>query len=790
MKKYWLNAYANIRKSKSASVTLMIMFILSAFLLNTGLLIVTNYGNFFKELKAELNASDAYIFMSDAVYNDDVEELIKNNQYVEETETHEIIILQSKIFSQGSKRDFSISLNNMDETQMMSKWKYIDYYLPAEDMSVYIPDVFQAVSGYQLNDKIKLEYKDFGTGDDKTLTFTVKGYTEDIFFSSTDTGIMSFYLPNETYEKVESILDNPLYRGQIIFTKLDKISNASKMEGDLRKELGIESATLMGNNFMVIDVDLIEMSRCMMASMISMMLVVFAMIIVVVCLLAVRFRIVNSIEDDMVKFGSLKAVGYTSRQIVAFILLQFGAIASVGSLIGIALSYPMIPVISKIFEQQSGLKWVQGFDLDVSAMAFGILVVIVLAVSWLTARKIRKLTPVNALRGEHAANKNKKNRMPLEKANGNLSIVLAFKYVRQNLKQSIMVLIIVAAVTFVGVFGMIMFYNTAIDTKAFEEIPGMEIGNAVATFNQEKDQKEALEEIKAMEGVRKAQYIDEVKVGIEEADVTATLMKDYDAKESNFIYEGRYPNSSKEIALAGILAERLEKKIGDKVDVGVDDKKEVFEVVGLTSGASMGGENVSMLEADYKDFKSDFNNQTLYIYLESDVDVDAFVKKLDKQFDDDLLVNAMNFDKLIAEGMASYQNIVLLMGIVMFAITLSVIALVIYFIIGSSIVRRKKELGIQKAIGYTTFQLMNQISTGFAVPIIVGGVIGCIAGALYTNPIMSVTMKGMGIMKANFIIIYSWVAILGIATILFAYILSLLVTWRIRKISAYALVTE
>jgi len=85
---------------------------------------------------------------------------------------------------------------------------------------------------------------------------------------------------------------------------------------------------------------------------------------------------------------------------------------------------------------------------------------------------------------------------------------------------------------------------------------------------------------------------------------------------------------------------------------------------------------------------------------------------------------------------------------------------------------------------------MNQIAIGFAVPVVLGVITGSLLGAFYTNPLMSVTMRGMGVMKAGFIVEPVWVTVFGAGTIIFSYLLSLAVTWRIRKISAYALVTE
>ena len=781
-------------KAKSSAITLVVMFILSAFLLNTGLLVVMNYGAFFADLKQELHTSDAYFIMPEALYTDETAEFLKDNIHIEEMEVRNFLSLNAKMRFQDKDRDFSIGFNNMDSERTLSKWKYVGEHLLAEDMSVYVPDIFRSVGGYQLNDKIELSYTDTETGKTKTLTFTIKGYAEDIYFASTDTGLLSFYLTDSTYREVKEILAHPTHDAKVIFTNVDEMANVSKIESELHKLLNIGSSSFLAADsasmVFAIDIALIEMSRCMMATMLSMMLVVFSLIIVAVCLLVVHFRIVNSIEDDLGKFGSLKSVGYTSRQIILSILLQFSLITGIGSITGIALSYPVLPAISTIFAQQSGLRWEQGFDAFISAATLLLLLAIVAFVSLLAARKIRKLTPVNALRGESLSRKSKRNHIQLEKTNGKLSFVLALKYIAQNLKQSIMVTIILASVTFIGVFGMIMFYNSTINTRTFAEFPGMEICNAVALLNPELEQDTAVNTILEMENVRKAQYLDEVLVNIEDADVTAFLMESYDGKESRLAYEGHYPESSKEVALAGILAERLEKKVGDTIRITVNDTTEIYQIVGLTNGASMGGMNISMLQADYMAAYPDFRTQTLYIYLEPDTDAEAFIETLEDTLDKEMLLNTSNFDKLLADGMAAYQNIVALMGIVMFAITLLVIALVVYFVIGSSIIRRKRELGIQKALGYTTPQLMNQISIGFAIPIIFGSIIGSIGGTFYTNSLLSLSMKGMGVMRANFIIIPEWVLALGIGVIVFSYLLSLLVTWQIRKISAYRLVTE
>lgn len=812
-----MHAWANIGKTKSVSGTLAIIFLIAALLLNAGLLVVVNYGNFFESLKEELLPADAYYCMSDILYTEEVKSYLDGNEHVQKVQAHDVRWLSTQIIYQGKEQSFAVLFNDMDEPREMCKWKIVENgssngrgAMPGvkdAPMPVYVPDIFKAVGGYQLGDPIELKYTEAQTGGEKTLAFTVQGYTEDIFFSSIDVGFVSFYLPGETYQEVADILNDPLYKAHVVFTNVDDINNVAVIEGGIQEILGLNSASLVAVDFSAlfaaVDLSLIEMARCMMANMVAAMMVVFALVLVVVCLLVVRFRIVNSLEEDVVNIGSLKSMGYTSQQIILSVILQFCLIAGAGSLAGIALSYPALPAVSMVFEQQSGLKWEQGFDGGVSSAAFLAIELIVVSVAWLSARHIGKLSPVSALRMETSARKYSRNYLPLEGAasvasESRLPMLLALKSVVHNMKQTVMIVTILIAVTFVGAYGVIMYYNTSVDTKAFAEVPGMEICNAIAMLNPGLDQTQAVQAIEGMDAVRKGQYLDEVKLRVEGTDVAAVVMETYAGKESMLVYEGRYPLSDHEIVLAGILAERLHKTVGDTVAVGFGDQEEVFNVVGLSNGSSMGGLNTSILTRDFLRFNPDFKHQSLYIYLAKGTDAAGFIEDLETVFkdrfedqaDQKMLLGTVNFDKELASGMASYQSIVAAMGLVMLVITGCVVALVLYFVISSSVIRKRRELGIQKAIGFTTFQLMNQISIGFMLPIFVGAAVGSVLGAYYTNPLMSVVMRGMGVMKAGFIVDPYWVVAFGAATVVASYLLSLLISWRIRKISAYALVAE
>jgi putative ABC transport system permease protein len=270
--------------------------------------------------------------------------------------------------------------------------------------------------------------------------------------------------------------------------------------------------------------------------------------------------------------------------------------------------------------------------------------------------------------------------------------------------------------------------------------------------------------------------------------IRANIMTDYSTRETDTIYAGRYPVYDNEVSVSGRFADMIKKGIGDTVLVGEDKKP--YIITGLTQGSGNGGLLKVQLTLDgILKIQPDFKQMTLQVYLNEGINAQEFLDEM-QELSGDKIVGTADIDKGFEHGMGSYAFIIAIVGQVMIAVAGFVIILVLYFVISSSVIRRRRELGIQKAIGYTTVNLMNQISIGFLFPLIMGITVGCVLGAVSGNPIMSAALSGVGIMKANYIIEPVWVAATGVGMVILSYISGMLITWRIRNISAYALVTE
>lgn len=783
MNKTFMLSFANIRKTKGSTASLFTMFLIAAMLLNIGLLVFINFGSFFTKMTNELNTSNVYYIISSSLYNDQVESYINNHENVINTQKEDSLWTNAQTKYKDNMREGFFLLNDADKSRAMSKWKFIGTHLPTDEMSIYIPYIYQLDGGYKLNDKFEMIIND------QKLTFSIKGFTEDAYFSSVESGFLGLYLPHETYETVANKLKDT-NRATLVYANL-KTVNKQVETGirNLTQSEDLSSSKDFTNASFSMDLSLVKMSRIMMAGIVSVMIIAFSAIISAICLLVVRFRIGNSIEDDMTKIGALKAIGYTSRQIILSVVMQFTSIAFIGSIIGILLSYFTTPALSDVFAQQSGLKWVQGFDLTISCISLFIILIIVTSVAVIAARRINKLNPIVALRGGITTHSFRKNHIPLSTTKGSLPIVLALKLTLQNMKQSIMIAVIITAVTFASTFAVVMFYNTAIDTTAFAKTPGVEISNIMTILKPDADQTQFMGNIKKMDGVRKAQFVDEAKIDIDSNTVSVYIMDDYSAKETNSVYQGRYPLHSNEIVIAGHLSNMIDKSIGDSVMVKMGETEGKYMITGLSQGSNMAGMNASIRLDGLLKLNPNFKQQTLQIYLNKGADTKEYVKTIEKLYNNQIMIT-IDMDQQMELGMGAYISIVSKVGIAILIVTIAVVILVLYFVINSSVIRRKRELGVQKAIGFTTFQLMNQLSLGFLPPILLGVIIGSIIGITQTNAIMSVAQRSMGIMKANFIITPVYIALFGVCIVIISYLTSMLITSRIHKISAYAQVTE
>ncbi|RDW19965.1 ABC transporter permease [Oceanobacillus chungangensis] len=773
---------ANIRKNKSASVSLFIFILVAALLLNIGLMVITQINSFFDNKVEQLSDPHVSIMMDKASYHADYEAFLANYSRITNTETEEIIMMGSAKFDFGnSELNNSIIIFNAGNSRMMGPLKLIEKLNTSGANDIYIPYSFKTSGNYRLGDSFTIHYQN------KDYEYRIAGFLETTMMGTNNVGVMKFMLPDTPYQALADKLDEQS-DAMILSAVMEDKTQSTKLLNDFTKEFPQSVVGETTSYILGLDIEMVKSVNTLTVNIVATILVAFAAIIVLVSLIVIKFRVSNSIEDGMANIGALKALGYTSLQIVSSIILQFILIALSASMAGIALSYGLMPFIGGVVSALNGLVWEQSFDITINIVSILVVVLSVVIVTLLSAFRVRKILPVVALRGGIRTHSFRKNHFPLEKATGGLHFLLAIKSMLANAKQNTMILLIMIALTFASVFSMVLYYNIASDKTAFVNMFGSEPANVFIDVKPEADTREFLREIKQMDHVKKVNIFDLITTKVDGQTVYTNVTDRYDDLENNVVYEGRQPTHENEISISWVVSNQINKEIGDTVEVEYGAETKRYLVTGVSQSIGNLGQIAALTMDGIQQLQSDYQGSTLYVYL-NDIKNKDFIKNLKEQYGDNI-VETLDIDENIESQTGMYTAAVFAIMVMVLTITVLIVVMILYLVIKTMIIKRKKEFGVMKAIGYSTIQLMSQISISF-LPVITAGVaIGGVLGYFFTNPMLSALLSSAGVKRLDFTIHLPTILILCVSIVILAYIVSLLVSRRIKYISAYGLITE
>ena len=784
MKNITMLTGANLRKNKGQTVSLLLFVLIAAMLMNIGLTVLLGIGSFFDE-----RAQRVHMAHFTAIYYAGTEPIDEGARFIEtypgvtETETLNTIGGRGHYYVNDQKSTCLIILSPAGTTQKMDAPSLIGRSLPLTGDAIYIPYFMMHSSGYEIGDEFRLNL--LGTD----MRFTIAGATEEIMFGSSMTAdIHRFYVSDEKYSDIQKQF--PDSGITLLSARLENNDETAFFQADYNREVSKDGlyADLIYDNA--------KQGRTMIPQIAAIIMTVFAIILLAVSMIVIRFRITNSIEESMVNIGAQKAIGYRSAQIVTSIVMQFGIVAIAGSIIGVGLSQLAIPIIMNIFKPMIAMVWNPGFDASAAIISIALNLLTVALISYITSLRINKLHPLIALRGGITTHSFRKNPLPLDKTRGGLNLLLAMKQLLRNKRQTITITIIVAAVTMASVSGIAMHDNMSGEENNFARTMFGEMPDVNFYLSEGTDGDAFKERLLKRPEVRKAiGYDTSVSLLADEINISTTVVEDCSQLESAMMIDGRYPRHSNEIALGTTVSRVSGKKTGDTVSMRSGDNEKEYIVTGIAQFMNSNGFNGIITGDGIREIQPDYKYAGYNAYLNVDADVKEFIESVEADEralnpDGSVFDSVMDVQDQLSVLMDMMNGIFTAVAVGISTVTLFVVVLVLYMVIKTMILHRRRELGIQKAVGFTTFQLMNQIALNMTPIILFGAVLGAIAGYFGLNSMVAAVTSGMGIVKVSLPVPIDLAVMVCAALVIVAYTVSMLIAWRIRKISAYTMVTE
>ena len=781
MEKYVVLSRYHFRKNKGQYLSFSIIVLIAAMIFGVGLVTIRSFGKMYGEKFEKYACADVYYTLYDSDWGDTLLDKAKAIDGIKEAETRKNIMLSGDASYANTGNTLNHIFFNMDEKHEMNQLEPIGETLDLSGVSnpIYISYWIKS-NGCKIGDTYKY------VSGDTTYNFTIAGFVEDLMYGNNNCGNLAVYLPenefNAMYDKTSPNMHattlalrlNDSSAGKEIFNKLSTI-----LAGNIIKSYTYNYGYL----------DMSQRNRTVTANILAAILVAFSALLVIITMFVINFRIKSSIQEEMQNMGVLNSMGYTTRQVIWSMALPYillGAICVVCGLIG---SYLFLPVLQGVFGKLSGLIWNKPMDLMAMVYIIVVILGLIILTSLFSSRKIKKLHPIDALRSGIKHHNFKKNYFPLDQTRASINITFGLKGLVGSIKQSIFLFVIFTIVTFTTIFMVSGLYNSVVEPDNFIDMVSEEYSTVTLSTNNAQEADTIRSELMQDNRVDQIIYYHITKTIIGDETVGTFVVDEYDKLKNDICYSGRNPKHDNEIAIGCVIADNMNVGLGDYIKVKAKENEIEYLIVGLIQAPDYNGVACTMSTEGYQRIQKGFQQTSIYIYLKDKDTSAAYTEELTTKYKEKL-VSYCDTQSMINGVYDNFIPMMVMMVGVISVVVVAIVIVVLYMIIKTIVSHRKQELGILKALGYTTKQLVLQLTYSLLPAILLASILGGILGVIYVNKLWLLSFYGLGIRKVNLDVPGLWALFASTMIVVLSTIISVVLARRIKHISPIELIRE
>ncbi len=767
---------ANFYKHKNSMISLFILITITSMLLSIGLNILFHIKDFYWDKVDEFKSPHISYYIN--TFDDRIDAILeeaKTYNGISKFEVEDVLLTDSINILDSehnlSKNMFILNENTQREQAPLVLIDEVEIY---ENIWIALPYFFKTNFKYKSGDNIQLEINAV------EYNFKIKGFFEDTFYSLPITGVSKVFLSEDAYIKLENEMDYKSKGGKLLSVRFLNSSDVQQYSNYLKKiidDLPSPKSSFFNTVYKL------ENGATTFINIIAIIIIGFSFIMVCVALIVVTFSITTGIEDEVQLIGIYKAIGFKNMQIIFIVLLQYTILTLLSLILGIFISALFMKGISELLSYSSGLIWNYSYSSNVTLITIFYVLFLVWIVTYFSVLKTKKITPITALRHGIEVHNFKQNLFPLEKSKLNLNLAIILKNIVGNPKQNIVILFITIGFTFAGSFSIQLYHNIILNNKPFQYMIGFPLHDLFIRSRSTI----SLEKLEQIEDIEKIIRFDKFGIKIEDIDAEILISNSFDEIDRKTIIKGRYPIYNNEVSISVLISKQLNKNVGDFISITINKVTKEFLITGETQQIFDEGLVLEITESGYKTLDKDYVSDGFILNLKENIEVEHFSEMLKSKYRE---ISITNINEMLESQFSPFELAIKMIMIFILLITIVTISLILYMMLRVKLIREKINLGIYKSLGFTTLQLMVQISCSFASVIMISTIIGGILGGLYTNSVLSILLNSLGIRSANFITNYILIIILVIVITLISFIISMFATLQIKKITVYNLLVE
>ena len=825
----------NLKKNRREAAAIVFLTFVTAFLMATFAVSVTQISSAFDRCFEETGSADFILLFEDDKYRDIYRDILEEEYNV--TDIRESSVLVGMGASIISKKGESTA-NNIIFADESTERKIENFNklnaLPDDEIEklshpIWLPQYFEITAGY-------------APGDTFTLVFGGRDYPFTI------AGFYSTGLYNSSRHMLKCVItDDDMVLLSAGYGEYRLIAFDTEMEfsyEEYYEKCSARSNESVASIVILFDKDSEKWSETNFLNVFLYMSVFLSVVTLICAVFLILHKISKDMEEQMVQIGVLEALGYTSRELSCSYICEYILTGGIGAIIGGITAAAFSPVMDTL--TRGMINRDVHTDVDILRILIVVISIIALVTFFALSRAARgkKFPPVVAFRKGIKTHHFGKNILPLEKMRHSINLRLAFKGIFNDLRSNIGTGICIVAAGVAVMFSVYTFDFFKNGYNGLIGVLGMETPDISIIMMSGVNGEKFCDEIRRFPEVEKVLLtcVTGNYVGIKGSNQRSFAISyaDFSLTDSIHPKMGRFPEYDNEVMISAKREETENRHIGDSIIIKGDVCEKSYIITGIVSAMNNGGMSVYMTEEGYRRIRPNDRPNTVEITLKNEEDRPAFMDKLTALYgasakdtayaqsaqgsleerirakaDEKMAVLISQYgvtdvdyairigDTIISgnssrfvikdissmkdlaksqmESIAAVTKTFSFWAVIFIAV---VVAVILGIIAASAVKRQRRELGIMKSMGYTSRDLMIQLTLRILPVTIISS---CIAAVLSVRVQRAFWMAAFGVQIPESLPLMIGTAA---ALVLYCLIVTYISAGDIRKISVTELMTE
>ena len=793
MYKYFFIAGNNMRKQKGDMITFFCLTAIASLLIFISLSFLTSTGYIIDTAQEKINGADIMIlFSGDDISEEKVKEIIQGNVWLDDCESSRYLNASPKYRHKGEKSwtEYPFHICCYEDERKLQK---LSCDTGGLDGNKTIFPVSLSTS-FKIGDILQLKIGD------NIYDLEVAGFNEDNFYcSSTNIGTYLIFVSEKLYNTILFENPNSLTEDRHIKTILTNTARKKHLDTyaltdeiyneymDWYTDYRAMHPEYEAAGMNLLPADLMKTASMILPFIFIALVLAFALIIFIIAIVIINFSVKNFIMTNMRNTAIMEASGYTVRELIIILLCQLLLVAAAGSGTGVLEGAALIDKLKVIILITLGLTYNQPINPVVCA---GVILGICVVISVLTlvlGREYNKVSVLDALRGGINTHNYKKNYFAFDKTNLPVALTLPLKETFGRFRSQLGIIFIMAILTISTMVGFGMVDSYGRDTNGIINMGGFILSDAMVTGDSV--MADNITDMSSVSHVYRDVWTNlNFYNGKNMQSITTRGFSDTSAINGGGLIEGRWPSHPNEVMFATNAASRLNVSIGDAVTAKNSHAEESYIVCGLCQTMNNMG-MMAFMTMDGMQKMTPINDSgcNINIDLKKGRPFEDFEKEFKDVYPDVEITNVSESIKSTIGMVASGTRAV---AMLIAALTTLIVAFVESLIIRTHITRQWRDMGVSKALGFTSGQLILQTVLSNLPAIVIGIGVGLIFSHLATSKAMTAIFAIFGFRKTDIVITPGSYLLAAALICGVAIITSALIGRRIRSLEPVKMITE